>query len=42
MDENNEKPKQRSDCWTYAGRIKMKTNEGLVKEIISAKDLDMY
>ena len=31
-----------NDCWTYTGRVLVKTNTGMIKEIHSAKDLDMY
>lgn len=29
-----------SDCWTFAGRVLVKTNAGLIKEIHTEKDLD--
>ena len=31
-----------NDCWTYTGKVLVKTNAGMIKEIQSAKDLDMY
>ena len=31
-----------NDCWTYTGRVLVKTNAGMIKEIQSAKDLDIY
>ena len=31
--------KQVADCWTYAGRGLVKTNTGVVKEIVTDQDL---
>ena len=31
--------KQVADCWTYAGRVLVKTNNGIVKEIVAEQDL---
>ena len=31
-----------NDCWTYTGKVFVKTNAGMIKEIQSAKDFDIY
>ena len=31
-----------NDCWTYTGKVFVKTNAGIIKEIQSAKDLGIY
>ena len=31
-----------NDCWTYTGRVLVKTNAGMIKEIQYAKDLAKY